>query len=123
MSLQNLQEVLQKQVDSDKRITVSSTTLRTANLTPAPDFDTIIQKSLVLQGSLSVAVPGPVANPSGNTLTVNGTASFLGLTSIPVRLDFTLDESHNTVDLLLAAASPADWTFKTSFPLLVGFPF
>jgi len=123
MSLQNLQEVLQKQVDSDKRITVSSATLRTANLTPAPDFDTIIQKSLVLQGSLSVAVPGPVANPSGNTLTVNGTASFLGLTSIPVRLDFTLDESHNTVDLLLAATLPADWTFKTSFPLLVGFPF
>lgn len=123
MSLQNLQEVLQKQVDSGKRISVSSTTLRTANLTPAPDFDTIIQKSLVLQASLSVGVQGPIASPSGDTLTVEGTASFLGLTSIPVRLDFVLDESHNIVELLLVATLPADWTFAKSFPLLVGFPF
>ena len=123
MSLQNLQGVLQKQVDSDKRITVSSTTLLTANLTPAPDFDTIIQKSLVVKGSLSVAVSGPIASPSGNHLTVDGTASFLGLTSIAVKLDFVLDEAHNTVDLLLSATLPADWTFAKSFPLLVGFPF
>jgi hypothetical protein len=123
MSLQNLQGVLQKQVDSDKRITVSSTTLLTANLTPAPDFDTIIQKSLVVKGSLSVAVSGPIASPSDNHLTVDGTASFLGLTSIAVKLDFVLDEAHNTVDLLLSATLPADWTFAKSFPLLVGFPF
>lgn len=122
MSLQDLQAVLQQQVNADGAIVVSAATLESAQLTPSENFDTTLQSYLNLSGALSVLVTGTIPAPVGNTLSVTGTAAFLGINSPEVQLIFTL-ETNNTVDLLLDATLPDGWNFKNSFPLLVGFPF
>ena len=122
MSLQDLQAVLQQQVDGHGAIEVSGATLQQAKLTPAPNFDTIVQTGLDLAGPLSVTFTGKIPDPTGTTLSLSGTASFLGQSAIGVGLVFTL-ETDATVDLLLTATLPAAWNFNKSFPLLVGFPF
>lgn len=123
MSLQDLTTVLQQQADQPgSAISVSAATIKSASLAPNADFDTTIQQNLVLTGPLSVVVSGSIPNPQGNTLTVPGTAAFLGLTGLAVTVTFTL-ESDNTLDATIDAVLPANWQFSSSFPLLVGFPF
>lgn len=121
MSLQNLQSALQQQVAKDGAISVSEATLNAAGLTPCPGFDKTVQSYLVLSGPLLVTtatIPAPVTN----TLTVSGTASFLGLVSVPVRVTFTL-ETDQTVDALVVATLATNWIFSDSFPQLNAFPF
>jgi hypothetical protein len=123
VSLQDLQSVLQRQVIANKGvILVSEATLADASLAPSPGFDRILRSHLSLKGPLSVAVTGQISSPSNSHLTVNGTASFLGVTAVSVQIVFTL-ETNNTVDALVVASLPGDWNFSSSFPMLVGFPF
>jgi hypothetical protein len=122
MSLQDLQSVFQQQVERSGSITVSAATLNSAGLNVSPDFDKTIESYLRLKGALTVAVTGSIAPPSGNTLTVSGASSFLGLTAAQVQVVFTL-EADNTVDALIETNLPVHWNFSSSFPLLVGFPF
>ena len=123
MSLQDLQTLLQQQANNNKGVvSISEATVKGATLTPAPNFDTTIQSYLSLTGALPVTVTDPIPAPVGNTLAFNGTASFLGVSNVAVRVIFTL-ETNNTVDVLLDTTLPSSWTFSTSFPLLIGFPF
>lgn len=122
MSLQDLQKELQRQVISSGAITVSAATIQTAHLVPSPGFDITIQGYLKLSGALSVTITQPIAAPSGNTLTVSGTATFLNLSGVPVDLVFTL-ERDSTVDLRLATQLDKSWQFSDCFPLLQGYPF
>lgn len=121
-SLLELQSVLQKQVSAGGNITVSAATLKEANITAAPDFDTTIQSYLMLKTALSVSVTGAVPPPTGNLLTVSGTASFLQLNTIDLQVTFTL-ETDNTMNAMLVATLPADWNFNTSWPEMRDFPF
>lgn len=124
MSLLDLQSVLQHQADTNGGvITVSEEMLNRANLTPAPAFEKTIRSYLNLTDPLSVTVTSPIPAPVGSTLALTGIASFLGVENVTVQVIFTLEASDNTVDLLLDATLPSSWTFSTSFPLLVGFPF
>lgn len=122
MSLLDLQSVLQSQVDAEGAITVAEATLTAAGLTPATGFDATIQAGLNLTQDLSVAFTGQVPAPDANQLSVSGTATFLGVTSVPTLVVFTL-ENDSTVDALIVATLPADWAFSTSFPSLQTAPF
>lgn len=124
MSLQDLQSLLQQQADKNQGVvSISAANVTSANLTPSPNFEQTIQSYLNLTGPLAVTISQPIPAPSGNTLTFSGTTSFLGVNNVPVQVMFTLEPTSNTVDVLLDATLPSTWTFSTSFPLLVGFPF
>ncbi len=124
MSLSDLQSAIQQQADDNKGVvSISAATVTSGKLTPSSTFDQTIQSYLNLTGPLAVTVTQPIPDPSGNTLTFSGTTSFLGVNNVPVQVTFTLDLTSNTVDVLLNATLPSNWTFSTSFPLVVGFPF
>ncbi|MEU1722732.1 DUF6603 domain-containing protein [Nonomuraea sp. NPDC005692] len=122
MSLQDLQTVLQSQADGNGAVTVAESTLTAAGLTPAAGFDATIRTSLNVTSGLSVAFTGQVPAPVGNQLSLSGTAAFLGVTSVPTLVVLTL-ETGGTVDALIVATLPADWTFGTSFQALETQPF
>src|SRR4051812_10152486 len=122
MSLQVLQTTLQKQVTKNNAFVIAAATITDATLTPCADFDKTVQSYLVISAPLSVATTVTVPAPTGATLTVSGTASILGLASIPVQVTFSLN-SGNTVDVLIVAGLPDDWNFISSFMQLAAFPF
>jgi hypothetical protein len=121
-SLLDLQSVLQKQVTAGGTITVSAATLKSANITAAANFDTIIQQYLLLKSDLIVAVTEKVPPPVDSQLSVSGTASFLQLKAAQVTVIFTL-EKDNTMNAAIVADLPDKWNFNTSFPDLNDFPF
>uniref|UniRef100_UPI001C5F645C DUF6603 domain-containing protein n=1 Tax=Nonomuraea rhizosphaerae TaxID=2665663 RepID=UPI001C5F645C len=122
MSLLDLRSTLQSQADASGAITVAESTLTAAGLTPAAGFDGTVQAALGLTRDLSVAVTGQIPAPEGDQLSVPGTATFLGVTSVPALVVFTL-ETGGTVDALIVATLPADWGFGTSFQSLQVAPF
>jgi hypothetical protein len=124
MSLQDLQSVLQQQADGPQHaISVSAATITSAQLTPEANFDQILERNLVMTAPLSVAVSQSIPPHSGNTLSVDGTATILGVANVAVTVTFVLAGDNQTVDVLLIAPLPGNWILSSSFPLLVGFPF
>lgn len=121
-SLLDLQSVLQKQVTAGGTIAVSAATLKSANISAAANFDTIIQQYLQLKSDLLVAVSGNVPPPVNNQLSVSGTASFLQVKAKQVTVIFTL-EKDNTMNAAIVADLPDGWNFNTSFPDLHDYPF
>ncbi|EGF89407.1 transcriptional activator SRCAP-like protein [Asticcacaulis biprosthecium C19] len=124
MSLFDLQTILQAQVAANGTIAVSSASVVAAKMAPSAGFDATIQSYLLLPGSLVIKVATPVPAPSGNgrTLEVDGTADFLQLNNVPVQVTFSLG-ANQTVDVVVVADLPAQWTFADSFPRLKGEPF
>jgi hypothetical protein len=123
LSLLDLQQVLQSQVDAAKAITVSAATLTAAGLTPRADFDTLVRGHLVLGDvDLRVAYTTQVPAPTGDTLTVAGTATLLGAEGASVAVTFTAPDA-GTADALVALTLPDGWTPGTSFAALAAAPF
>jgi hypothetical protein len=122
-SLTDLQTVLQSQVDATKAIKVSAATLTAAQLNPREDFDAIVRAHLVLgAGDLTVGYTGEVPPATGDTLTLSGSATLLGVAAVPVTVTFTAPET-GTADVQVAVELPAGWTLGSSFKALAFAPF
>ena len=69
-----------------------------------------------------VAAGDIVSDPADNQLTFStGTASVLQLTGVPITLTFSI--SGGTLQVVVSATMPDDWTFTDSFADLTVFPF
>src|SRR5262245_50179006 len=122
MSLSDLRDILQEQVDARQAFTVSAGTLTRAGLTPRASFDSLVRAHLDLgEGDLTVGYAGEVPAPGAGSLTVTGTAGLLGVTAAPVTVTFL--DAGGVADARVAVGLPAGWTPGTAFPSLDREPF
>ncbi|MDF2627834.1 MAG: hypothetical protein K0R39_1665 [Symbiobacteriaceae bacterium] len=122
MSLLDLQAAFQKQADSSGTISVSAAVIADAGLTPRTGFDTLLQSYLKVTGALTVTTR-TIPAPTATQLTVSGTVSLLGLSGVAATLEFLLGTDGKTIDLRMGVTLGDQWTFASSFALLVGYPF
>jgi hypothetical protein len=123
MSLADLRDRLQEQVDEHGRILVNAATMAAAHLAPRKDLDTIIRGHLALgSGELSLAFSGTVPPPSGETLTVSGAAPLLGEPGPTATVTFTAP-ANEAADVRVEVALPDSWRLDKAFPALGQPPF
>jgi hypothetical protein len=111
MSLQDLQNTLQEQANEPgSAITISAAIIAKANLQAVTNFDTTLQKGLVLKTAPSIVVSEPIPAPTGDTLEVSGTTTYLALQDVPVTVTFTVADGGLT-SLSLDITIPKGWSF------------
>ncbi len=123
MSLADLRRLLQSQVNAGHTITVSAATLAQAGLSPRAGLDVLVRGHLVLgDADLTVGYTGEVPAAVGDSLTLSGTGTLLGVAAAAVTVTF-LAQAGGTADVRVAVGLPAGWTLGTAFPALAREPF
>ena len=123
MSLADLKNVLQAQVNAGHAITVSAATLTLAGLAPRAGLDALVRGHLILgAGDLTVSYSGAVPAPAAGSLQLSGTAPLLGVPAAAVTVTFLAPDS-GAADVRVTVGLPADWALGTAFPALAGPPF
>ncbi len=118
MSLADLRSVLQAQADSSHAIIVSAATLARAGLAARGGLDDLVRGHLALgTADLAVSFTGEVPAPSGDSLTLSGTAVLLGIATAAVTVTF-LGPATGVADVRVVVGLPAGWTLGTSFSAL-----
>jgi hypothetical protein len=123
MSLTSLQQVLQSQVDAAKAVTVTAATLTQAGLAPRPGLDALVRGHLAIgDADLAIGYTARVPDPAGDTLTLAGPATLLGVAAATVTVTFIVP-GDGPADVRVAVELPDGWTLGTAFAALATAPF
>jgi hypothetical protein len=123
MSLADLRNVLQGQADGQHAISVSAATIVQAGLVARDGLDALLRGHLALGSQdLALSYSGPVPEPTGDSLTLTGSAPLLGVPSATAIVTF-MAPAGGAADVRVAVRLPGGWTLATAFPSLTKPPF
>lgn len=126
MSITDLYNQFRSQAQSSGAVTINSSAITGAGLTPPANLDSLLENSFGLVSGSALTIPTTKENilqPSPTTISIVGSVSIpvLSVSNVSIQLQFTADT--NQLDFNALTTLPANWSFVSVFPMMIGFPF